>query len=64
MTLLRLLLVGLAFALIYRAVRRALRDALSTVLRAGEKVSGKPRKPEVNLDESQIQDAEFRDIDA
>ena len=63
MTLLRLLLVGIALVLIYRAVRRALRDALSTVRKAGPKVSGKPKKPALDLDESQIQDAEFRDID-
>ena len=60
MSLLRLLLVGVGLVLIYRALRRALRDALCKDSRT---VRGTPKKPPLDLDESQIQDAEFRDID-
>ena len=59
----RFFLIGLALALIYRMIRDVLRAVLSPFRQHDPGVRGKGKRPPLNLDESQIQDAEFQDIE-
>ena len=59
----RFFLIGLALVLIYRMIRDVLRAILSPFRRHDSQVRGREKKPPLDLDESQIQDAEFQDIE-
>jgi len=64
MTLFRLLALGLLIVVIYRAIRDAMATVLDRFRQDKTEVSGKPRKkPPWDVDASQIQDAEFQDLD-
>ena len=65
MTLFRLLVLGLLIVLIYRTIRDAFAAVWNRLSQGGPRASGRSGKKSSswNLDESQIQDAEFQDLD-
>ena len=60
----RLFMLGLVFVLAYRLVRDVLKAVRSEFQQRNPQVRGRGKKPPLDLDESQIQDAEFQDIEA
>ena len=59
----RYLVLGALIALVYRMLRGCADSFLHQFHPHDSKPQGKARKPAWDLDESQIQDAEFQDLD-
>ena len=63
MSALRYIIYGMLVVLVYRILKNGMNAILHQLHRDDTEVSGKPKKPPWDLDESQIQDAEFQDLD-
>lgn len=64
MMLFRFLALGLLIVVVYRTIRNAMAAVLGHLRQGKTEVSGKPKKkPSWDVNESQIQDAEFQDLD-